>query len=182
MIPGTQNNKKKHSLSDYVIHGIYYSIYGFVKYIPSPIGDFLRYWVTKPFIQSMGKVKIKEGVTFGFPYYIRIGDEVSINANTLIDGCGGIEIGNFVRIAHNATILSSDHIYGDRNIPIYKQGLRLKKVTIKDDCWIGCNTVILPGVTLNVGSVLAANSVLNKDFDPYQVLAGNPSKVISQRD
>ena len=173
--------KEKNLYLDYLLHGIYFTVYGLVKYIPSPIGDFLRYWCTKPFIKKMGKVRISEGVTIGYPYHVELGNNVTLNNGVTIDGYGGVVIGNFVRIAHRTTIMSSDHVFNDRDTPIYKQGLSSKPVKIDDDCWLGCNTVILPGVTLAKGSVVAANAVVNKSFEVYSVLGGIPAKKLKTR-
>ena len=65
--------------------------------------------------------------------------------------------------------------------PIMKQGVKREFVKIEDDCWIAANTVILAGVTIGKGSVIAAGSVVNKDVPPYSVVAGVPAKVIKSR-
>ncbi len=62
-----------------------------------------------------------------------------------------------------------------------KQGVKREFVRIEDDCWIAANTVILAGVTIGKGSVIAAGSVVNKDVPPYSVVAGVPAKVIKSR-
>ncbi|OAN11469.1 antibiotic acetyltransferase [Photobacterium jeanii] len=52
---------------------------------------------------------------------------------------------------------------------------------IKDGCWIGMRSMIMPGVTLGEGCIVAANSVVTKDVPPYAVVGGNPAKVIKYR-
>ncbi len=54
-------------------------------------------------------------------------------------------------------------------------------VTIGNDVWIGANVVILPGVKIGDGAVLAAGAIVTKDVKPYQIVAGNPAKVIKMR-
>ena len=56
-----------------------------------------------------------------------------------------------------------------------------KKVTISDDVWIGANAIILPGVTIGKGSVIAGGAVVTKDVEPYMIVGGNPAKVIRSR-
>lgn len=51
-------------------------------------------------------------------------------------------------------------------------------IFIEDDCWIGGNTVILPGVRIGKGSTIGASSVVTKDIPPYSVAVGSPCRVI----
>ena len=56
-----------------------------------------------------------------------------------------------------------------------------KRVTIGNDVWIGCNSVIVSGVTIGDGSVIGAGSVVTKDVEPYTIVAGVPARVIRKR-
>ncbi|MBQ7832910.1 MAG: hypothetical protein IJ336_04950, partial [Lachnospiraceae bacterium] len=105
-------------LKDYLIHGIYFNLYGWVKYLPSPVGDILRYVISKPFVKKMGKVRIYEGTTLWYPYRIKMGRNVTLNEGVYISGYGGVTIGDSVRIGNRTTILSSDHIFSNREIEI----------------------------------------------------------------
>lgn len=166
---------------DYFTHGIFFTLYGLVKYIPSPIGDILRYIVIKPFIKKVGKARIFEGATFWYPYRIKIGSDVTINEWVYLSGFGGLEIKNGVRIGHRTTILTSDHNISDRNMPIFKQGLKSGKVVIGEGSYIGCNVTILQGVNIGSGSVVGAGSVVTKNIPPFSIIAGVPAKVIRKR-
>jgi maltose O-acetyltransferase len=53
-----------------------------------------------------------------------------------------------------------------------------KPVTIGDDCWIGGNTVICPGVTIGDGCTIGAGSVVTKEIPPHSLAVGNPARVI----
>lgn len=55
-------------------------------------------------------------------------------------------------------------------------------VVVGDDCWLGSNSVILPGVTLAKGTVVGANAVVNKDFPQNSIVAGTPAQVIGTRE
>ena len=58
---------------------------------------------------------------------------------------------------------------------------RLAKVTIEEDVFIGCNTVICNSVTIGKGAMIAAGSIVTKDIPPYQVWGGNPARYIKDR-
>lgn len=108
-----------------------------------------------------------------------IGDNVSINRNTVIRGC--FRIGNKCAIAPNCTIIGSNHNFQRIDIPIKQQGFSTLGIIIEDDVWIGANSVVLDGVTIGKGSVIGAGSIVTKSIPPYSIAVGNPCKVIKSR-
>ena len=62
-----------------------------------------------------------------------------------------------------------------------EQGVNRSFVKIEDDCWIASNAVILAGVTVGKGAVVAAGSIVTKDVPPYSIVGGNPAKIIKSR-
>ncbi len=167
--------------ADYLRHGVYLSLYGLVKYLPSPLGDVLRYWTLKPFAGRLGRVRLYEGATIWFPERVHIGDDVTLNEWVYVDGFGGVEIGRGVRIAHRVTIMSSDHAHQRRDVPIRQQGLLAAPVRIEDDVWLGCGATILMGVTLGRGAIVGAGAVVTRSVAPYTVVAGVPARPIGSR-
>lgn len=90
-----------------------------------------------------------------------------------IQGAGGVYIGNYVRIAPNVGILSSNHDFYDHG------KASLKSIKIDDYCWLGMNSIVTAGVELGPRTIVAAGAVVTKSFeDGFCVLAGNPAKVI----
>jgi acetyltransferase-like isoleucine patch superfamily enzyme len=176
-----KDSEKPFSVFDYLVHGIFFTIYGLVKYFPSPIGDLLRYWIAKPFMSRLGKVRIYEGVTLWYPYRIRIGDNVTLNEWVYLSGYGQLEIGDNVLIANRVTILTSSHGFKDKNCFIRKQGIESGQVCIKQDVWIGTNATILMGVIIGEGAVIAAGAVVTKDVPPYTIVGGVPARSIGER-
>lgn len=112
---------------------------------------------------------------------LKVGDNSNIGPFSYI-GCSGlIEIGNNVMISPRVSIYAENHNFGDTGVPMKSQGVSRHRVKIEDDCWIASNSVILAGVTVGTGSVIAAGSVVTKDVAPFSVVAGNPARVIRAR-
>lgn len=139
---------------------------------------------------------------------IKIGDNVSIHRNTIIECTGvirdlgvGLVIGNNVGIAQNCfiqvrgkvkignnvifgpgvSIFSENHNFSDLEVPIALQGETRKGVNVENGVWIGSRAVVLDGVTIGEGSIVAAGSVVNKDVPPYSIVGGVPAKIIKNR-
>lgn len=105
-----------------------------------------------------------------------IGENSVINAKCRLDNRGGIVIGENVSISQEVLILTADHDvnaadFAGRSLP----------VRIQDYVWIGTRAVILPGVTIGKGALIAAGAVVTKDVIPYAIVAGVPARVIKMR-
>lgn len=123
---------------------------------------------------------------------ITIGDFCYIGENSYIWSASSIKIGNRVLIAHNVNIHDNishpldakkrhddyKRILGLLKSDIKTTDLRSRPILIKDDVWIGFNSIILKGVTIGEGAVIGAGSVVTKDVPDYAVVAGNPAKII----
>lgn len=92
-----------------------------------------------------------------------------------------IRIGQNVMIAQAATIQDNDHAFERRDEPMVKQGVTCAPVEIGDDVWIGHGSVVLKGVRIGTGAIVAAGAVVTRDVAPYDIVGGVPAKVISQR-
>ena len=94
----------------------------------------------------------------------------------------GIEIGNDVMIAYGVKIIDTNHNFSRMDIPLSTQGIVTKPIIIEDDVWIASNAVILSGITIGKGSIVAAGTVVNKSVPPYSVVGGVPGKVLYSRE
>ncbi len=92
-----------------------------------------------------------------------------------------IDVGNDVMIGGYSYIVDADHRYRSRSVPMRLQELRVAPIRIGDDVWIGSHTVILRGVTIGKGAVVAANSVVTRDVPEYTVVGGSPAVVLRER-
>lgn len=102
---------------------------------------------------------------------VKIGNNTFINRRSKIFCKNMVHIGNRCAISWDVTIMDNDFHYigaNDNSKPIY----------IGDDVWIGCHSLILKGVNIGDGAVIAAGSIVTKDVPSYSVVGGNPAKVI----
>ncbi len=106
-----------------------------------------------------------------------IGNGTYLNRNTLIICEDRIEIGRNCKIAWDVIIMDSDLHPINESSPIVN-----KPVRIEDDVWIGCRSIILKGVTVGYGAVIAAGSVVTKNIPPRTVYGGSPAKLIAELD
>ncbi|GAB4016649.1 hypothetical protein GCM10028808_45760 [Spirosoma migulaei] len=100
-----------------------------------------------------------------------------INPNCHIDPRGGIYIGRNVSISAEVAIVTGDHNVHD---PYFKA--RFRKAVIEDNVFIGFRALILGGVTIGRGSVIAAGSVVTKDVPPLTIMGGVPARKIGSRE
>lgn len=171
----------RYSLAAYLRAGTFFTLYGLVKYLPPPVGDGLRYLVLKLFVARIKSWKIKDGVTIWFPEGVRIGRHVTVNEGVFLDGFGGLSIGDHCRIAHGCSFISEDHVFDDRDMPIWKQGKRSSPITLEEDVWCGCGVKVMRGVTIGRGSVIAAGAVVTRDIPPFSIAMGVPARVVGTR-
>lgn len=116
-----------------------------------------------------------------FPGQISVGDNVFINRGAVITARDRISIGSNTLIGHYAVIISGQHGYRDRGTLINQQGRESAPIVIEEDVWVGAHAVILKGVVLGRGCVVAAGSVVTRSVEPYTVVAGTPARQIAER-
>ncbi|MCL4262481.1 MAG: acyltransferase [Anaerolineae bacterium] len=112
---------------------------------------------------------------------LRIGNNSAVGAYSFIGAQGGIEIGDNVIMGPRVNLHAENHIYEDLGLPIRLQGETRQGIIVEDDCWIGSGTIILDGVHIKQGCVIAAGSVVTKDIPAYSVVAGVPARIIKHR-
>lgn len=112
---------------------------------------------------------------------VSVGEQCSVGLHCVLDGSGGLSIGDSVRIGPGARIFSSNHRFDRTDQLIREQGLELGRVVIADDVWIGSGATILAGTSVGRGAVIAAGAVVTKDVGELEVWGGVPAKKISAR-
>ena len=107
---------------------------------------------------------------------LRVGRNSTINYGCRLDSRGLLTIGDNVSISAEVCILTADH---DPQSVVFAG--REKPVVIGDYVFVGTRALILPGVTLGRGAIVAAGAVVTKDVAPYAIVGGVPARVIGQR-
>ncbi|HSN47195.1 MAG TPA: sugar O-acetyltransferase [Flavobacterium sp.] len=110
-----------------------------------------------------------------YGYNIVCGDNVYFNVNCVVLDGAPIKIGSNVFFAPHVQIYTANHPLEAESRKTLENAL---PISIGDDCWIGGNSVILPGITIGNGCVIGAGSVVTKDIPDNSLAVGNPAKVI----
>lgn len=93
-----------------------------------------------------------------------------------------VTIGNYTMLAPDVKIIGEDHNFDKPDRPIIFSGRpNQTKTIIGDDVWIGSRSIIMKGVKIGDGAIIAANSVVTKDVDKYTIVGGVPAKFIKMR-
>jgi len=134
-----------------------------------------------------------ELLIFNFSGKIEVGDYCFIGPGTRVWSCASVRIGNRVLISHDVNIHDNnshnldaserhkDFVYMlEHNGILRDNDIGSAPIVIEDDAWIGFGSVILKGVKIGKGAVVAAGSVVTKDVPPYTLVAGNPARIKKQ--
>jgi len=130
---------------------------------------------------------------FGHGGNITIGNYCYVGHDTCIWSAKRITIGDRVLIAHNCNIFDNNTHPLDKDerhkqfceiistgFPRVQSGLFEEDIIIEDDAWISAYSIILKGIVIGEGAIVAAGSVVTKNVRPYTLVAGNPAKVIKK--
>ncbi len=168
----------------------------------------LRYF---PFLKLGPHCKLKRGVQIkpyydlqannGTMLRIELQRNNSIGSGTLFQGTGHIHMGSRsycgegcvfgcnasitigcnVMIASLVSLRDTDHVFDSLDKPMIDQGIRSAPIVIEDDVWLGHGVVVLKGVTIGTGSVIAAGAVVTGNVPPYAIYGGIPARQIGTR-
>jgi acetyltransferase-like isoleucine patch superfamily enzyme len=136
----------------------------------------LRLYLYRRIGMKVGKgCVIRRGVYLGSPNELELGDGSFLGRASLY--CtGGVKIGKNVNVSDGVVIITAKH---DVNSPQFEA--KYEPITIEDWAWIATNAIVLAGVTIGEGAVVAAGAVVTKDVPPYTIVGGNPGKAIGER-
>lgn len=160
-----------------------FPIYRLTYHILFSIKQFIYMSILKVKLRKLGSNSQIYSIHTVEPYNVSIGHHTYINRGCeLITTQSRVDIGNYVIIGPNVTFVAQNHSFAAWDKPMILDGkYQAAKITVHDDVWIGANAIILAGVTVNRGSVIAAGAVVTKDVPEFAIVGGVPAKLIKYR-
>ena len=136
----------------------------------------IRYCLARTLLKSCGRnVYFGPNLSISGWEFIIIGDNVSLHAGCTLMGEGSITINNDVSVAHSSSIISVNHTWDNKDLPIRDNPISYSPVLIESDVWVGCGARILAGTSIGSRCVIGANSVVTKDLSGGFLYAGTPA-------
>jgi putative colanic acid biosynthesis acetyltransferase WcaF len=156
-----------------VLWGLIFPIFRF-----SPRSFFgWRIFLLRIFGAKIGReVHIYPSAKIYLPWNLTIGDKSSIGEWALIYNLGKVKIGSQSTVSHRAHLCAGTHDYHDPNLKL----LRLP-IEIGNQAWICADAFIGPNVTVGEGAIVGASAVVFKNVSAWNIVVGNPAKIIKQR-
>jgi len=113
---------------------------------------------------------------------LTIGAHVTIGSNSFLSADKeSVSIGDYTMFGPNVTVVGNNYRFDRLDIPMCQQEKTSEGIVIGNDVWVGSGAIILDGVKIADGAIVGAGSVVTKDVEEYQVVAGVPAKVIKDR-
>lgn len=159
-----------------------YPYHFIINYLPNNIINIIPlYFVRHGYYKMILGIKIGKGSSIHMKTRINrknitIGINSTINRLCYLDGRGELSIGNNVSISPEVHLITATHDINCQNFTYIE-----KNIIVEDYVWIGTRAIILPGVKLGKGCVIAAGAVVSKDVLPYSIVGGVPAKIIGER-
>lgn len=145
-------------------------------------------FLKRPFATTIGAAcRIEDAVVFGHngawegEAEIVIGDRTFVGHGTQLNIGGKLWIGSDCMIAAGCIVTDIEHEFSDTSIPMNKQPVKYISVKLNDNVWLGSGCIILSGVEVGEGAIIAAGAVVTKSVPPNEVWGGVPAKRLKVR-
>lgn len=160
------------------VKAVYYAIVLFSNTVVNKLPSrHLRKWFYQIMGAEIGKKTFPcRRVEILFPKGLKLADGVAIGWFAELDARGGITVDHDTNISSHVKLITGSHDLDDSDFTA-----DFRPITIGHHCWVGTGAIILQGVTIGDGAVIAAGAVVTKDVPPYEVWGGVPAKHIRNR-
>ena len=137
----------------------------------------LRVYLLRLFGARVGSdVVIKPAVNVKYPWHLVVGDDCWIGEQAWIDNLTTVELGSDVCVSQGAYFCTGNHDWTDQHF-----GLRVSPIHVGDGAWVGAKSLLMPGIVVGAGAVVAAGSVVTRSIPPFEIHAGNPARFVKVR-
>jgi acetyltransferase-like isoleucine patch superfamily enzyme len=172
-----------HSPTTYLTTAAFQLLWGFVKYIPTPLGDPLRKAVLSTALAQcdVPTLWIRTGIDIWWPGRLRIGRS-ALNENLFFNAYGGITIGHNCLIGRGTSFFAGGHTFDRPDLLIVEQPLSPGPIVVDDDVYFGLNSIVLGHVTIGRGAVVGAGAVVTSDVPRGAIVAGVPARIVRFRE
>ncbi len=145
---------------------------------PSPHALFgwRRFWYRRFGAQIGCGVLIRKSVRCNYPWKLSIGDHAWIGDEATLYALDRISIADHAVISQHAYLCTGTHDHRD---PAF--GLITKPISIEHGAWIALGALIMPGVTVREGAIVAARSVMTRDAEAWTIYRGSPAVAVGRR-
>lgn len=158
----------------------YFILYHLLENRQMIFGHFLRKWFLPLFFKHCGtNLQVRPRVHFESIEEIAIGNGVSFNYNSFINGFGGLVIGDNCLFGPGLTIITSNHLFKG-SLNVRSLGHSKMAVSIGNNVWVAANVTILPGIVIGDNVVIGAGSVVTKSIPSNKVVVGNPARILKE--
>lgn len=137
----------------------------------------LRRFLLRCFGAKVGHASMSPRSVIAQPWNLEIGDLSSVGNDSWVYSLDRISIGRKTCIGERVMLLAGTHDPTTRNFQFVT-----RPISIGSCVWIATGAIVLPGVTIGDGAVIAAGSVVTKDVDPWTIVGGNPARFIKKRE
>lgn len=119
---------------------------------------------------------IKPNVRIKYPWKLKVGDYCWIGQDVWIDNLVDVCFGSHVCVSQQAYLCTGGHDYRRSSFDLI-----VRAIHVGDGAWLGARCTVLPGVAVGASAVVAAGSIVTRDVEPWNVVAGNPARSIGRR-
>jgi acetyltransferase-like isoleucine patch superfamily enzyme len=172
---------RSRSVGDLLADELWWWVESLLGWIPGRLGRMARRLAYRPFVSSAGGLDVAELTHIRTPSGLRCGRRVSIGRLSQLTCSGGLEVGDDVMIAQQVIIITNGHRFDDATTPMHGQGLYEDRVVIEDDVWLGAGAMIMPGVRVGRGAIVAGGAVVTSDVPPMAIVGGVPARLLRER-
>ena len=174
-----KNYKNRHSLQNKIARAVWNIVWVFL-FRPTPRGNLFRPWRIALLKAFGAKVQWSSNVLpscrIWQPWQLTMGEYACLSENVDCYCVDEIRIGNQATVSQGAMLCTASHDTESRTME-----LTTKPIYIDANAWIAARAIVLPGINIGEGAVVAAGSVVTKDVDSWTVVGGNPAKFIKKR-